>query len=157
MWAPLGTDDHPFCGIFCGNGHTISSLLIPDSDNCNGFFGSIYASTVIGVNLYDALIEGGMSNAMAGDTSTTDYIDCHVAAVLPDSSGTGADLFPDYSDYGNNGYHYCSYDILNCRGEQYTSEFSSNYPHPNEENDLENHFDPEHDGTFDYSEDYFFD
>ena len=155
-WAPIGTDDLQFFGIFCGNGHTISGLTIDNGGDRNGFFGSMYFSTVIGVNIEDASITGNRSHLMCFDTSTTDFIDCHVSGTLPDNFDTGVDLFPDYSDYGNNGYHYCSYSILNGAGDLYEASFNSNYPHPNMENDLENHFDPEGDGTFDYSEDYFF-
>ena len=117
----------------------------------------MYFSNVIGVNIEGAYITGDGSHLMCYDSSTTDFIDCHVEGVLPDNSEDGVDLFPDYSDYGNNGYHYCSYSITNSEGETFEDEFTSNYPHPNEENDVENHFDPEGDGVFDYSEDYFFD
>ncbi len=155
-WAPIGTPDLQFYGIFCGNGHTISGLNIDNGSAYNGFFGYMYFSTVIGLNIEDAYIAGDSSHLMCRDTSTTDFIDCHVSGTLPDNNDAGVDLFPDYSDYGNNGYHYCSYSIVNGEGELYEDSFTSNYPHPGMENDLENHFDPEGDGTFDYSEDYFF-
>ncbi len=156
-WSPLGTNDLMFGGIFCGNGHTISGLTIDNDNDHNGFFGCMYFSNIIGVNIEGAYITGDGSHLMCCDSSTTDFIDCHVEGVLPDNSDDGVDLFPDYSDYGNNGYHYCSYSITNSEGETFEDEFTSNYPHPNEENDVENHFDPDGDGVFDYSEDYFFD
>lgn len=157
LWAPIGTDDLMFCGIFCGNGHTIRGLTIMNDEDNNGFFGTMYFSNIVGLTIEEAYISGWASHIMCYDTSTTDFIDCHVEGVLPDNTSAGVDLFPDYSDYGNNGYHYCSYSITNASGTRSEDEFSSNYPHPNQENDVENHFDPDGDGVFDYSEDYFFD
>lgn len=161
-WVSMGAysahdgGERSFCGIYCGNGHTIRGLHIENESLRNGFFGNIYASTVIGVNIEDAYITGALSGLICGDTSTTDYIDCHVSGMLPDSICTDSDLFPNMSDFGNNGYNFCSYSISNSEGQLFESGLAANYPHPGSENDLENHFDPDHNGTFDYSEDYFF-
>lgn len=161
-WVPMGRagdEDYiySFSGIFCGNGHTIRGLNIVNTESYNAFFGDIYFATVIGLNIEDAYISGTGSSIMANDTSTTDYIDCHVAGVLPDVYSVQDYIyFPIYTDTGNNGYNYCSYSVINGNGEVMEDRFTENYPHPSSENDLENHFDPDHDGNFDYSEDYFF-
>ncbi len=156
-WAPMGTYEFQFSGLFCGNGHTIRGLTIRNDSESNAFFGSIYAGNIVGLNIEEAFITGQSAHLMFSYSSTTDFIDCHAEGELPENPDTGIDLFPDYSDYGNNGYHYCSYSIINGYGELFEDEFSSNYPRPNEMNDVENHFDPDGDGVFDYSEDYFFD
>lgn len=155
-WAPMGTTEFQFSGLFCGNGHTIRGLTIRNDSESNAFFGSMYASNIVGLNIEEAFITGQSAHLMFSYSSTTDFIDCHAEGELPENPDTGIDLFPDYSDYGNNGYHYCSYSIINGYGELFEDEFSSNYPRPNEMNDVENHFDPDGDGVFDYSEDYYF-
>ena len=38
-WTPIGTDEHPFVGVFGGNGHTISGLYQKDSNHDAGLFG----------------------------------------------------------------------------------------------------------------------
>lgn len=159
-WAPIGTNnfgiDRCFNGIFAGNGHTISGLHIENVDSTNGFFGDIYFATVFGLNIEDAYINGSSSSIMAGNTSTTDYYDCHVSGELPNNFGTGEDLFPFATGYGNNGYLDCSIIATNADGNLYDLEIDGNLPHTGSSNELQDLFDPEHDGTYDYSTDYFF-
>lgn len=160
-WAPLGRnaygdEDRAFNGIFAGNGHTISGLHIENVQSTNGFFGDIYFATVIGLNIEDAYISGSYSSLMAGSTSTTDYYDCHVSGELPNNFDSGEDLFPFEPDYGNNGYLDCTMSVTNSDGETYEADINGNLPHDNSRNELQDLFDPEHDGTYDYSTDYFF-
>ena len=38
-WTPIGTEEHPFNGVFNGNGHKISNLTIDDNAKYQGLFG----------------------------------------------------------------------------------------------------------------------
>ena len=44
-WTPIGTNEHPFSGVFDGNGHTISNLVINSSGSYNGLFGKVVGVT----------------------------------------------------------------------------------------------------------------
>lgn len=160
-WAPLGMDEYygmevPFSGIFAGNGHTISGLNIQNRYQDNGFFGSIFFATVIGLNIEDAVINGGSSNLMAGNVSTTSFYDCHVSGDLINNFAEGDDLFPYWPNYGNNEYFDCSISVVNAADDQYEGDLPNSDPDPNTSNELQDTFDPEHDGTYEYTTDYFF-
>ena len=160
-WAPLGLDVYsgvtaPFSGIFAGNGHTISGLNIRNRYLDNGFFGTVYFATVIGLNIEDAVINGTNSNLMAGHTSNTQFYDCHVSGELINSFGEAENLFPYSPDYGNNEYYDCSISVINSNDQWYDLELPNSTPDPSTRNELQELFDPEQDGTYDYSTDYFF-
>ena len=160
-WAPLGFDDYlygsyPFAGIFAGNGHTITGLNIVNRYSNNGFFGSIFFATVIGLNLDDAVINGATSSLMAGDCSTTSFYDCHVTGSVYNNFGEGIDLFPYIPQYGNNEYFDCSINVSNGSGSDFEEDLPDSSPDPNSRNELQDLFDPQHDGTYEYSTDYFF-
>ena len=155
-WAPIGIDSNTaFAGIFAGNGHTITGLTI-SNQNSAGFFGHVTMATIFGINIEDAYIEGNNSAIMAYSMNLTDFYDCHVSGTLPDNVSESTSLFPLSVDYGNNGYMDCSMEITNAGGETFEEEIAGGLPRPNEMNELYELFDPEHDGTYDYSEDYFF-
>lgn len=40
-WAPIGTKENPFTGVFDGDGHSISNLNIENKDEYNGLFGYV--------------------------------------------------------------------------------------------------------------------
>ncbi len=44
-WTPIGTATHQFSGVFDGNGHTISNLVINSDDSYNGLFGKVVGVT----------------------------------------------------------------------------------------------------------------
>ena len=160
-WAPLGMDEYygmeaPFSGIFAGNGHTITGLNIQNRYQDNGFFGSIFFATVIGLNIEDAVINGSSSNLMAGNASTTSFYDCHVSGELINNFEEDTDLFPYIPDYGNNEYFDCSISADNASNDHFDAELPNSAPDPNSSNELQDTFDPEHDGTYEYTTDYFF-
>ncbi len=71
-WTPIGLDDnHPFCGIFNGNGHVISNLYIGVQGvqyERSGLFGTIYAGgQVLNLTLKDGEVRG---KANGGNTCT---------------------------------------------------------------------------------------
>ena len=59
-WQPIGDNDNPFNGLFKGNGHTISNLMIEASgSNQIGLFGRIAADAVIeNVGLVNVVVKG---------------------------------------------------------------------------------------------------
>ena len=62
-WQPIGTDEHPFLGVFKGEGHTLLWVNVdrPD-DDYNGLFGCVRGSSrgaaIDNVHLYGATIVG---------------------------------------------------------------------------------------------------
>lgn len=159
-WVSLGHDDglgfRSFSGIFCGNGHTITGLRIDNDDDRNGFFGDIYFSTVIGVNLQNALVSGVSSGLFACEVSTTDFYDCHAQGIMPDNYDSGSNLFHAFEDYGNNGYLDCSIEVVNASGSGSFEEFSINLPRADSRNELYELFCPNANGNYSYTTDYFF-
>ncbi len=85
-YTPIGTSDHPFCGNFDGQGHTISGISVnANGMNYIGVFG-IDDGTVKNLTVSDCLFAGnGSVGAIAGLNRGT-VENCHVAA---DVSVTG--------------------------------------------------------------------
>jgi hypothetical protein len=53
-WIPIGNADHPFIGVFDGNGHTITGLRINNTDqNYAGLFGKAANSTIYNLIIKD--------------------------------------------------------------------------------------------------------
>ena len=44
-WTPIGTETHPFCGNFDGNGHKIDSLIVSTTSR-QGLFGYVFNGTI---------------------------------------------------------------------------------------------------------------
>ncbi|MBO4636009.1 MAG: hypothetical protein J5685_02575 [Clostridiales bacterium] len=162
-WAPIGADrsyfgsQNGYAGTFCGNGHTISNLTIENSNTTNAFFDYCYMCTVVGLNIEDAVISGSGSSILADDISTAEFADCHVTGQLPDStSSDGDDLFSARISSGGNQFRDCSYSIISSAG---SFEGEINEYEDNEDiiNLVIATFDPERDGIYDYSTDYFID
>ena len=159
-WVPLGLDDphfenSVFSGIFAGNGHTIRGIHIDCENEYNAFFGCTVFATVIGLNIEDAYVGGEGSGLLVCNASTTEFYDCHASGTTPDNDYEGTDLFSG-SEYGNNRFFDCSISVTNANGQFFDIPFSFGEPDENSINELQDLFDPEHDGTYDYSTDYFF-
>jgi hypothetical protein len=72
-WAAIGTRDSPFAGGFDGDGHTISGLLMNNSEDYQGLFGAIGTDTLIeNLGLINLSVKGGN----------------HVGALVGSNSGT---------------------------------------------------------------------
>jgi len=65
-WMPIGTVDHPFHGIFNGNGHTISGLKVEGAYANAGLFGVVEEGTVKQVNLRDGKVSSTTEGANVG-------------------------------------------------------------------------------------------
>lgn len=164
-WATLGTPgsmfgrDNAFAGIFCGNGHTISNITMRNSSNRNSFFGNIDTAVVVGLNIENAEMTGWASAIMCDITSTdlTDFADCHCSGILPDSEDEdGQDLMGVNTFSGGNSYRDCSYSIESAAG-LYEGEIEDFGVDEDIINVVIATFDPEGDGVYDYSIDYFID
>lgn len=62
QWTPIAIHDDDFSGIFDGNGHTISGLvvIVSSTDNCDdmlGLFGQVYGGTVKNLGIIDSYFE----------------------------------------------------------------------------------------------------
>lgn len=156
-WAPLGDDSradymegHLFKGIFCGNGYVIRNLTINNGGYCSAFFGEIYSSTVVGLNLENECIYGASASLLAGSSSTTDYADCHFQGMLPSSNADTPDCVGYYTS-GRNAYSDCTYSVeTSCS----SLNGSMDYNHElTDYNWVINMYDPERDGTYHYHPD----
>jgi len=61
-WTPIGTEEHPFKGVFDGDGHTIKGLFINTDQGYQGLFGHLFEGTVKKINLLNGTVTAG--NAM---------------------------------------------------------------------------------------------
>ncbi len=88
-YTPIGTSDHPFCGNFDGQGHTISGISVNANEMANiGVFG-INDGTVKNLTVSDCLFAGnGSVGAIAGMNRGT-VENCHVAAYVGVTGNNG--------------------------------------------------------------------
>ncbi len=96
IWEPIGKliamdDDYPcFTGVFNGNGHTISEMLVSDC-YYSGLFGRTRGATIENVNIQSSTIVGGyQSGLIAGYVQNTDVNNCIVDGSImqyPQMSG----------------------------------------------------------------------
>ena len=103
-WIPVGTEDAPFAGEFIGQGHTISSLKIAESNQYAGFFG-YFSGSVNGLTLKDISITTTFdtycyAGSLIGYNNGGSVTDCHASGKLITAAG--------YSKIGGLvGYNYC--------------------------------------------------
>ncbi|MBO4636010.1 MAG: hypothetical protein J5685_02580 [Clostridiales bacterium] len=157
-WAPMGVPSeifgarNYFGGFFFGNGHTITGLNIDNSYPCNAFFGNIIDATVIGLGIEGAEISGRGSCILAVNPENCDFADCHVIGELPDAYGNLPGRMGISYPAGGNTYRDCYCSITTADGDYEADiDFVSEYA---PENNAISFFDPEGDGTYDYSEDF---
>lgn len=84
FWEPIGKliamdDDYPcFTGVFNGNGHTISDMLVSEC-YYSGLFGLVRGATIENVNIYNSnVVDGYMSGLVAGYIQNTNISNCIV-------------------------------------------------------------------------------
>jgi hypothetical protein len=95
-WTPIGdytspTVNHPFTGIFDGNGHVIRNLTITGIDSYRGLFGYTSGSTLKNIGLIDVDVSG-FSNigGLAGNFVSTKINNCYATGQVTGSgSGSG--------------------------------------------------------------------
>ena len=84
-WAPIGSDkNHAFKGIFDGQEHTVSNLLIEDADlEYAGLFGYANGATIKNVNVENVDISAyAHVAAIAGSVYTGNVENCHVSGTI---------------------------------------------------------------------------
>ena len=82
-WMPIGTADHPFRGVFHGNGHTISGLKVEGEYANAGLFG-VVEGIVDMVNLRDGKVSsvaeganvGGIAGCIRGESKAAKVESC---------------------------------------------------------------------------------
>ena len=89
-WEPIGTDTHPFDGIFDGGGHVIKNLNVSGNSNYNGLFGYAIKATIYNMHLLNPTVSG------------PDYVGTVVGYVDGDSHIT--DILVTSNCSGNDGY-----------------------------------------------------
>ncbi len=83
-WVPIGNFQHPFSGVFDGNGHTISSIrcLSEDGFEFHGLFGNVSGAVIKNLSVKDFAFEGAdpavaaTGNIAANVSSNTYLVNC---------------------------------------------------------------------------------
>lgn len=70
--APIGDEDNPFAGYFCGNGHTLSNIIISSSEKYVGLFGYTSYATISDLSLTNCQITSDAANATGGVVGFSD-------------------------------------------------------------------------------------
>jgi len=92
-WTPIGSVEHPFKGIFDGDGHTIKGLFINTDLGYQGLFGYILEGTVKNINILDGNITAGnvminndYNGGIVGYNNNGTIDGCTVAGLLTNNS-----------------------------------------------------------------------
>ena len=159
-WAPLGIGEdnsQAFRGVFVGNGHKITGLYIDNGCDDNAFFGKVTDSTVVGLYIEGAEVRGANSGIFVCSVGNSNFFDCYADGVASDNSMEGDGLFSIQSESDPNRFIDCSMNVAGASGFYYTTEepFTMN-PYPEgRSNAYLDFFNPNGDGNYDYSSDYF--
>ncbi len=90
FWAPIGTKENPFKGVFYGNGHKISNLLITEELSIDksylGLFGYIDGATIAdlrigGNNVFNVKTTPTSYGTMVGYAASSAIINCYEESV----------------------------------------------------------------------------
>ena len=85
LWTPIGTEEHPYSGIFDGGGNTITGLFMaPDAPNYGGIFGVIYDATIENVSSYENALVGKKAAGTIVGKMTGPRL-CGVMSLAPSS------------------------------------------------------------------------
>ena len=87
VWAPIGTFDCPFAGVFDGRGYYVSGVYMDAEENCLGLFGYAQNAVITGVGVEKSFIRGSYQiggvlgcNIVTGGKS--EVVDCCFAGDL---------------------------------------------------------------------------
>jgi len=93
IWTPIGSEEHPFTGIFDGDGHTIKGLFINTDLGYQGLFGYLFEGTVKNTNILDGNITAGnvminndFSGGIVGYNNNGIIDGCTFAGLLTNNS-----------------------------------------------------------------------
>lgn len=79
-WEPIGNDEHPFIGVFDGNGYTIYNLTVTKKSDNMGFFGATEGATLKNIVLEDAQIDILSFFPISYNAIDTEIVDCSINA-----------------------------------------------------------------------------
>ena len=116
-------DDHPFCGTFDGDGHTVSGIRIykggsENTDNNQGLFGYVRGGTVKNVTISDSRITGNLNvGGIIGRMQSGTIENCLVIGTIVNCNATGGAIV----GYGNSTnctlkYNYYNYSDCTMNG-----------------------------------------
>lgn len=78
-WTPIGTTTNPFTGIFDGNGHIISNLVITGNNSNVGLFGETRDGEIKNLTVKNAKVSGRLNvGVVVGQPYTSKYTDIKV-------------------------------------------------------------------------------
>ena len=93
-WTPIGTDTHPFCGNFDGNGHKITNLNVSATSR-QGFFGYVFNGTIKDLTVYGEIqgtstYKGGICAYLKSDAvaNWAKITNCHFIGNIVSTSST---------------------------------------------------------------------
>ena len=137
VWTPIGTNNHPFTGVFDGNGHTISGLYFknnrdnkyPDGGTYVGLFG--YAFDAFGYNVtgrgiiknvgvVDSYIDGGY-NVGGISGCSGEFTNCYYEGIV-----LGTNMVGGICGYGYTGSCTNCHSIGGFSGDSYIGGISGN-------------------------------
>lgn len=82
-WTPIGGPGTPFSGIFNGNSHTISNLLIEGNDSDVGLFGYTTNGEIKNLTVENANVSGYLNvGVLVGTPYTSEYSDITVTGDI---------------------------------------------------------------------------
>lgn len=94
-WTPIGSEEHPFKGVFDGDGHTIKGLFINTNLGYQGLFGYLLEGTVKNINILDGNITAGdvminndFSGGIVGYNNNGTIDGCTVAGLLTNNGNS---------------------------------------------------------------------
>lgn len=93
-FCPIGNEEHPFCGTFDGQGHTISNLLVNTGADCAGLFGQVAAPCTFQNLILDAScsISGNSYCGMIGMSVAYAHGDINFINLGNEGSVTGTGM-----------------------------------------------------------------
>ena len=88
-WTPIGSESHPFSGIFNGGGHTIKNMAVKQMDNGNdcyaGLFGCAQEAIIYNLHLdAPAVLGADYVGSVLGYASTNTHVTDILVTCLPE-------------------------------------------------------------------------
>ena len=90
-WLPIGDTDHPFAGVFDGQGYSISGICITAADGIEvGLFGKTVGAEISNVKVENSLISGkNCVGGIVGNAESTEIENCTFAGEIVGGNQAG--------------------------------------------------------------------
>ena len=102
-WLPIGVESSPFKGVFYGNNHKVTGLMIKrNSTNHVGFFGSVSGATINNFTIEGSSVLGNdCVGVLVGSVIGSTITNCHI--MMTESYGVkGNSSVGGFAGYSNN-------------------------------------------------------